>query len=281
MKKLIQTLSLSAILAVILFCWGCAGVINSMQSTSRKTVNNPPYYRNFENVSISSEATVKMLAVTAPQKQDWYTPSLSPLLAAINTYLADEQFVPMVNMPQFRQKEAPAVVFGHALSVLDLSEDEKDQYEEVCMMLEVTQPSKNWKLWWQENRPSDTDYLVYTELVIGAYKVSQKDWKGNKEIRIGSDYSVAVPWLTSLDDPVAVVQLTGALLSKEGKVIRAGAEGIFVKPNSFIRSVLGMNELIDKEDVQYIIYDHKREDLDNSPLAYKVAAKNLLDNLIK
>ncbi|MBD3387130.1 hypothetical protein GF407_19655 [candidate division KSB1 bacterium] len=125
----------------------------------------------------------------------------------------------------------------------------------------------------------NSDFVLRIQLETGAYKVSQKDWKGNKEVRIGTGYHVAVPWLGDLDDPVAVVQFTGALISRQGKVVRAGAEGIFVKSNSFIKTVIGIPQLINDEDVETILFKHKRTDMEQNPLAYKVALQNLIANL--
>lgn len=270
---------LIAVSAALILWNGCAGVLNSMQSTSHKAISKPPYYRDFGDIVPTSNSSIRMFPVVAYQEDDWYTPSLEPLLDAINSYLDENQFFERVNMSEFRQTEAPEVRFGHAFSILDISEDDEEDYKDTPMVLQVRQPSRNWSLWWQENVPDNIDFVLRIQLEVGAYKVSQKDWKGNKEIRIGTGYHVAVPWLTDLDDPVAVVQLGGALISRQGKVVRAGAEGIFVKPNSFIKSVIGIPELISEKDVDFIVFEHKRKELEQNPLAYKVALQNLTANL--
>ncbi len=267
------------ITATVLFWTGCAGILSSMQSASHKTISNPPYVKNFGDPIPATGDSIQVFPIVAPQEENWYSPSLSPLLDSLNAYLFRNQFFERVEMPPFRREEAPEIRFGHVFSVLDISRDEEKDYENTPMVLLVRQPSRNWSSWWQEYIPANVDFTIRIKLEIGAYKVSQKDWKGNKEIRIGTGYRVAVPWLTAQEDPVAVVQLIGALISKEGKVVRAGAEGIFVKPNSFIKSVIGIPELINNEDVETIIFEHKRTDLEHNPLAYKVALQNLIANL--
>jgi hypothetical protein len=42
------------------------------------------------------------------------------------------------------------------------------------------------------------------------------------------------PWLTSLETPVAVLQLTGALVDQDGKAIRIGAEAFQAKRTPFV-----------------------------------------------
>ncbi|HZA51832.1 MAG TPA: hypothetical protein VE549_13900 [Myxococcaceae bacterium] len=36
---------------------------------------------------------------------------------------------------------------------------------------------------------------------------------------------MSLPWLTSLETPVSVLQLTGALIDRSGQAVRIGAEG--------------------------------------------------------
>ena len=46
---------------------------------------------------------------------------------------------------------------------------------------------------------------------------------------LGTGFTKSLPWLTSLETPVAVLQLTGALVGRDGKAIRIGSEGFYAK----------------------------------------------------
>ena len=49
-------------------------------------------------------------------------------------------------------------------------------------------------------------------------------------------------WLTSLDDPVQVLQLTGVLVAPDGRVLRVGAEGVLARRTGMAASMAGAQE---------------------------------------
>jgi len=250
-----------------------------MQSTTQKEIDKPPYVRNFSKNSMPSTAVVKILPAILENKKDWFSPSLKPLLLRVNQYLKKKEYAGIIEPVQITHQGEPEVRFGDESILLEQPNDENKGYSP-AMALIVTQPSIAWQEKWQASMNEKTDYTIKISLGISAYRVNQKNWKGSKEIHIGTGYSYSLPWLTSLDDPIPVVQLTGALLDKNGKIIRAGAEGIFVKKTSFVKSLIGWTDLISQEDVERIINEHLRKDLANKPLAWQVAAQNLIANLL-
>jgi hypothetical protein len=72
---------------------------------------------------------------------------------------------------------------------------------------------------------------------------------GSKAIELGTGRSATAPWLTSLDDPVEVLQLTGALIDADGKVLRVAAEGLLARRTGMIASVLGAQEVLTEADL--------------------------------
>jgi hypothetical protein len=115
-------------------------------------------------------------------------------------------------------------------------------------------------------------------LEIGQYWTHQKNWRGSKEVRLGSGNSEDVPWLTSLDQPVQVLQLTGALVGADGRAVRIGAEGMLPRRTNIVLGGFGAQELITVQDVERL-RTMRRDDLPGEPLVWQVALANLVAEL--
>ena len=111
--------------------------------------------------------------------------------------------------------------------------------------------------------------LVLT-LEVGQYWVTKSGWTNRKSIELGTNYSVPLPWLTSLETPVNVLQLTGALMDRDGLAVRIGAEGMLARRTSLVMSGLGAQALISDDDVQQL-RTLRREDLPGKPLVWQTA----------
>ena len=147
------------------------------------------------------------------------------------------------------------------------------------MRLAVARPSTEWTAWLGTalDAAGASRGLLLT-LEIGAYRMTQKSWRGDKAVSLGTGYSVNVPWLTSLETPVNVLQLTGALIDRDGKAVRIGAEGMLARRTRLLMSSMGVQELISDEDVQRL-RSARREDLPGQPLVWQVALRNLVAQL--
>ena len=119
--------------------------------------------------------------------------------------------------------------------------------------------------------------LVVT-LEIGQMLLRQSGLRGDKELELGTGYTARLPWLTSLETPVSVLQLTGALVDRDGKAIRIGAEAFFPKRTPLLLSGLGAQALLRDEDVTEA-RALRRDDLPGRPLAWQVALRNLVAQL--
>jgi len=156
----------------------------------------------------------------------------------------------------------------------DGDEDANHQLE-----LSVGRPSREWIDWIGTTLDSAShDNALLITLELGQYWPRQKGLSLGKEVRLGSDYAVGVPWLTSLERPVAVVQLTGALVGRDGRAIRIGAEGMLAKRSHIVVSALGAQSLVTDEDVERL-RTLRRDDLPNQPLVWQVALRNLVSQL--
>jgi hypothetical protein len=147
------------------------------------------------------------------------------------------------------------------------------------MRLAIARPSAEWVAWLNAalDASGAARALVLT-IEIGDYRMTQKSWRGDKAVFLGTNYSVNVPWLTSLDTPVNVLQLTGALVDREGKAVRIGAEGLLARRTRLLVSSIGGQELISDEDVQRL-RTARREDLPGQPLVWQVALRHLVAQL--
>lgn len=142
----------------------------------------------------------------------------------------------------------------------------------------VTAPTKRFR---QALSPllatSGRDHLLFVELSIRDHWIRQKDLAGRKEVPLGTGHRQPAPWLTSLDTPVEVLQLSAALVDVEGKVARSGVEGLLAVPTSFGASTLGLQRTIGERDVEHLRTDLRRSDLVGAPLVWEVALDALLE----
>jgi hypothetical protein len=148
----------------------------------------------------------------------------------------------------------PNVYFG---CELDASNDCVERGDSVLgrrgttMKLAVERPSAQWigRTAALLDSAGATHALVLT-LEVGQYWPRQRGLRGDKSVELGTNYTVDLPWLTSLETPVSVLQLTGALIDREGRAVRIGAEGILAVRTPLSASGFGLQRILSAEDVQ-------------------------------
>lgn len=151
--------------------------------------------------------------------------------------------------------------------------------DDIIMHLAVGRPSATWVTSAAAAMDSAgvASVLVIT-LEIGQYRIRQRGLRGDKEVELGTNYVVHLPWLTSLETPVAVLQLTGARVGREGRAQRIGAEGLFARRTSLPISALGGQAMISDAEVEQA-RTARREDLPGQPLVWQVALRALVRGL--
>lgn len=179
---------------------------------------------------------------------------------------------------------APDVRFG-CLTEMDLPDsdcavdDESALGRDNRVKLAVGRPSAQWIAWADTAmRAAGATRAIVITLEVGQLLPRQSGLRGDKSVELGSGHTVPLPWLTSLETPVQVVQLTGALMGRDGRAVRIGAEGIYAKRTRFSLSALGAQELIRPEDVE-AIRTQRRDDLPGKPLAWQEAMRQLVRRL--
>lgn len=147
------------------------------------------------------------------------------------------------------------------------------------MRLAVTRPSASWTAWMTETMAgAGVGAGLVVTLEVGQYLIRQTGWQGFKEVELGTGHTERLPWLTSLETPVTVLQLTGALVGTDGKALRIGAEGLLARRTELVASGFGLQRLITDEDVAALA-TARRDDLPGAPLAWQVGLRHLVEQL--
>lgn len=147
------------------------------------------------------------------------------------------------------------------------------------MKLAVGRPDAVWTRWVGTTMDAaGTPYAIVMTLEVGQYLLKQRGMTGRKVVELGTDHEAHVPWLTSLETPVTVLQLTGALVDRQGKAVRIGAEGIAAKRTPLLASAVGAQATLSDADVS-LIRTTRREEMPGQPLAWRVAMHNLVRQL--
>jgi hypothetical protein len=144
----------------------------------------------------------------------------------------------------------------------------------------VGRPSREWTAWMGEvMADAGVERTVVITLEVGQYLIRQRGLRGRKEVELGTSHVAELRWLTSLETPVSVLQLTGARVGPDGEAIRIGAEGLLARRTAFSLSVVGAQELITEEDGE-LLRSARREDLAGAPLVWRVGLRTLLAQLL-
>lgn len=202
--------------------------------------------------------------------------ALGDLLAEMNAYL-DELGASLRITPADRAAGiAPDVHFGCETAPRQGCAGYEEHRQ---MRLAIARPSAAWTTWAStEAQRAGAARVLVISLEVGNYMPRQRDWKGSKEIRLGTGYTVDMPWLTSLDAPASVLQLTGAVIGQDGQAIRIGAEGLLARRTNVALSGLGIQRVISDQDIQRV-RSLRRDDLPGRPLAWQVALNSMVAQL--
>lgn len=149
------------------------------------------------------------------------------------------------------------------------------------MKLAVGRPSEAWVKWMQESAAAnDVAHTLVISLEVGNYLMKQTGITGRKSVELGTGHTVSLPWLTSLETPVMVLQLTGAIVDRDGRAVRIGAEGMLAQRTRLTVSAMRAQELLRDEQVAEL-RAQRREDMDGSPLVWQVALRSLVTQLTR
>lgn len=279
---------------LLLAATGCATTGATLGSGVGDTlVDHPPYYAGgrvvgaadrISHLRVGYQRGAAQAAIFDPAGTAG-TP-VAELLAEMNRYLDSLGVSAPLGATisrTFPAGTAPDVKFGCRYDASGDCEERDDGAAlgrgRVEMQLAVGRPSQSWAsdVGAQLTRDSSAAVLVLT-LEVGQYLPRQTGLVGKKSVELGTRHTADLPWLTSLETPVSVLQLTGALVDREGKAMRIGAEGLFARRTNLMTSALGGQRLTSDEDVQKV-RTLRRDDLPGQPLVWQVAMRELVKGL--
>lgn len=288
----------SLMLAASFVVTGCATTGATFRSgVGDSFPDRPPYRAGTSAMSMDGRIAILPVAYQRGASQgDIFDPSSEPvspisaLLAEMNAYVdsltqaASGTVAVRIAAPN---GTPPDVQFG---CVPDAGGDcadpsgpgpavRRSDAEQPRMRLAVGRPSAEWSTAARNALDAGgAEQALVLTLEVGQYWVTKSGWTNRKSIALGTNHSVALPWLTSLETPVSVLQLTGALMDRDGLAVRIGAEGMLARRTSLVMSGLGAQALITDDDVQQL-RTLRREDLPGRPLVWQTALRQLVADL--
>jgi hypothetical protein len=275
----------SALLTVSVFA-GCASAGSTYQSgVGDRLVEHPPYYAGARVTPGTRAGHFPIAYQRGSTQSPIFEPEggrgtpMSALVAEMNAYL--DSLGASARLTSVSRGTAPDVQFG---CETDASGDCIERQDGALgrtgpLKIAVGRPSEDWIAGARAAMDSAGvgSTLVLT-LEIGDYFLRQRGLAGHKEVELGTGYTIDFPWVTSLETPVTVLQLTGALIGPDGKAIRIGAEGLYARRTRLVISAIRGQELLGDEDVERL-RTARREELPGKPLVWQVAIRNLVGQL--
>jgi len=246
-----------------------------------------PYYTG----RVASAARVAWVPVTyqrggaqSPHFDPQGGPAMAQLLDEMNAHLAAVDLGRRLQFPSPLPGTPPDVRLACAMDVagdcIAADEEPASPAEQGrSMTLSVEPASGEFSSWiGSALAAAGASHAVMITLEIAPFWPRQTGPRGDKVVDLGSGYSQELPWLTSLDQPLWVIELTGAVLDSTGHVVRAGGEGLLGKRTRFAISAIGGQELVSDDDVAQL-RSLRRTDLPGSPLVWHVAMESLVRQL--
>jgi hypothetical protein len=265
---------------LLLLTQGCSAFKHS-QSYDDIPMRKTPTYMGSDDIRTASVAHSAVL-IDPYTKDDPFFPQLEPTLRlmadSLTRYLDSWSSSERLDGSLKRQGRprvfagVPEPGDGDFADVPPMWSEQPGQFPQV---LRTHQPSSEWREWAvQTMEEADADHLMILFIGVGRYYPKQVDWKGNKVFEIGTGYRQEIPWLTALNEPMDMVQLTGVLVDRHGEVVASGMEGLLPLRTSFLASIFGVRRTTDRSDLDRIA-TLERADLDHHPLVWQVAVHNL------
>lgn len=207
---------------------------------------------------------------------------VATLLREMNLFVDSVFGTPAIAAPGGSGMVAPNVYFGCERDGTDDCVERGDSVlgrQGTTMRLAVERPSGSWIARNAALLDSmNASHTLIITLEVGQYWPRQGGLRGSKSVELGAGHTVPLPWLTSLETPVSVLQLTGALVNRDGKAVRIGAEGLVAQQTPLVASGLGAQRLISDEDVERAL-SLRHSDRPGQPLVWRAAICQLLSEL--
>lgn len=267
---------------------GCAG-LEEMAVGRADRVDDAPFVIEYITpgpVTDSGDVLVLPVGLDDPRNRaDWPAgrdAALQPLLAAMNAYFSDRHCCALLDHRALEAAGAPYLYLGSAESddtPAPAAIERSPGAEYPSMVLYLEKPSAAWKHalagLLKEHGSSSALWLA---VGIAEYPKADRGAFG-KQVHLGTGYSRPIDFLSAVDKPVEVVQITGALFDAQGNLVRAGGEGFYASDTLFRYQIFDVTQTIDHGKIARLVAEERRTDLPGAPLAWEVALRNLVEGL--
>jgi len=205
----------------------------------------------------------------------------APLLAAVNVDLEARSCCRLLPAPSL-PPGAPHVYVGSAVGEFAPPEGEPQvlPHEQFApMVLHLRRPSAAWQQAMMELLAREgASQAVVVSLGVSQYPKGREGVFGKKAV-LGTGHEEPIRFLTAEDKLLEVLQFTGVLVDAQGRVVRAGAEGILARDTLFAAQAFDIEKVLDDRTLQQVMTVERRADLAGNPLKWEVALGNLLAGL--
>lgn len=262
-----------------------AGCATSRTIMPVRELGTPPYYHSYGGGVLPAAAVVAHVPVRAETDASFWLKDLSrpPLLDAMTAWLDSAGWTRRLDSLPRPEGEGPRVYVGslEGEGAPSLDSVQRARIGAPAMIVQAEEPTKRWR---EDLRrvtsTSGVDYVLVIQIGLSDYVIWETG-RGPTEVALGTDHVVPMSWLSAIAKQAAVLHLTGALLSADGRVVRVGAEGILAKKPNVLLSLFDVRIAVSDEDVRRLLVDYRREDLPGQPLAWQVALQNLVGQLLR
>jgi hypothetical protein len=205
----------------------------------------------------------------------------APIVSALNAALQGMACCRLVAAPAL-PAGAPWVYVGSAAGEFAPAEAQQQVFPHdrfPPMVMHVRQPSAAWSRAMADLLAREgARHAVVVTLAVTQFPKGREGVFGKKVV-LGSGYEAQVEFLTAEDKPLEVLALTGVLVDAQGRVVRAGAEGILARDTPFAAQVFDVSKVLDDRTLERVLTTERRGDLPGDPFKWEVALGNLVAQL--
>lgn len=205
----------------------------------------------------------------------------APLLAAVVSDLKERACCTFLADPAL-PPGAPHVYVGSAVGEFAPPEGEQQVFPHDVFpprVLHLRRPSTAWQQAMTELLAREgASHAVVVSLGVSQYPKGREGVFGKKVV-LGTGHEEPIRFLTAEDKLLEVLQFTGVLVDAQGRVVRAGGEGILARDTPFAAQVFDIGKVLDDRTLQQVLTVERRAELAGTPLKWQVALGNLLAGL--
>jgi hypothetical protein len=264
-----------------------------------------PYYRILKKDAPVANAKIGFVPVTldarAQVNPTFLDARMPALLQAFNHYMADSLKLNPLSLPVYSvpptQNNLPDIFLGSILQgqrplyvTIDCAQAQESP--EYCLRLAGQLGSKAWMEQLRNAMAANNlDYALILQVGEGYIYPNGKMKKVNPILEtrhappagldMGTDFWLPMSQkLVATNKPIDVLFVKGLLVNKEGKIMRAGGEGITAASKAhFLEQVVNISHEFSEDELNSVENEIRRDDLPHAPLNWQVATRQLVGTL--